>query len=75
MKLVACRLKGGAFAWWERLQNRRLCEGKQPVRTWYQLKQMLKKDFLPLITSRSFFSNTRDVIRVLGQSMNTPLNS
>ena len=42
VKLVARRLKGGASAWWERLR-----EGKQPVRTWYRMKQMLKKDFLP----------------------------
>ena len=46
VKLVACRLKGGASAWWERLQNRRLHKGKQPVRTWYRMKQLLKKDFL-----------------------------
>ena len=48
VKLVTCRLKGGASAWWERLQNRRLREGKQLVRTWYRIKQLLKKDFLPL---------------------------
>ena len=47
VKLVACRLKGGGSAQWERLQNRRLREGKQPVKTWYQMKQLLKKDFLP----------------------------
>ena len=28
VRLVACRLKGGASAWWERLQNRRLREGR-----------------------------------------------
>ena len=37
-KLVACRLKGGASTWWERLQNGKLREGKQPVRTWYRMK-------------------------------------
>ena len=47
VRLVACRLKGGAFAWWERLQNKRIQEGKHPVRTWYCMKQLLKKDFLP----------------------------
>ena len=47
VKLVACKLKGGASAWWERLQNRRLRKGKQLVRTWYLMKQLLKKDFLP----------------------------
>ena len=33
VRLVACRLKGSASAWWERLQNRRIREGKHPVRT------------------------------------------
>ena len=33
VKLMAYRLKGGAFAWQERLQNRRLREAKQRVRT------------------------------------------
>ena len=47
VELVDCRLKRGALAWWERLQNKRLREGKQPMRTWYQMKQLLKKDFLP----------------------------
>ena len=47
MKLVTCRLKGGASTWWERLQNRRLRKDKQSVRTWYRMKQLLKKDFLP----------------------------
>ena len=31
VKTVACRLKGGASAWWERVQSRRLREGRQPV--------------------------------------------
>ena len=48
VRLVACRLKVGASAWWERLQNRRICEGKQLIRTWYRIKQLFKKDFLPL---------------------------
>lgn len=47
VKLVACRLKGGASAWWERLQNRRYREGKQPVQTWYRMRQLIQKDFLP----------------------------
>ena len=38
VKLVACRLKGGASSWWERLQNSRLREGKQPIRMWYRMK-------------------------------------
>ena len=64
VKLVACRLKGSVSAWLERLQNRRLREGKQLVRTWYRMKQLLKKDFLPPDYKKILFSNTRDVIRV-----------
>ena len=75
VKLVACRLKGAASAWWERLQNKRLREGKQLVKMWYRMKQLLKKDFLPLTMSRFVSSNTKGVIKELGQSMNTLLNS
>ena len=32
VRLVACRLKRGASARWERLQTRRICEKRQPVR-------------------------------------------
>ena len=47
VRLVVCRLKGGASAWWERLQNRRIHEEKQPVMTWFRMKQLLKRDFIP----------------------------
>ena len=46
VRLVACRLKGCVSAWWERLQNRRIREGKHPIRTWFRMKQLLKKDFI-----------------------------
>ena len=55
IKLVACRLKGGASVWWERLQNRRIREGKHRVRTLFRMKQLLKKDFLPLDYEQIFF--------------------
>ena len=38
VRLVTCRLKGRASTWWERLQNRRYREGRQPVQTWYRMK-------------------------------------
>ena len=47
VRLVACRLKGGASAWWERLQNRRYREGRQLVQTWNRMKQLLQRDFVP----------------------------
>ena len=47
MKLVACRLKGGVSTCWERLQNRRLREGKQSIRMWYLFLA------IPKVSSRS----------------------
>ncbi|KAI3429985.1 uncharacterized protein J3R85_008494 [Psidium guajava] len=47
VRLVACRLKGGASAWWERLQNRREREGRDKVRTWHRMKRLLKQEFIP----------------------------
>ena len=32
VRLVAYRLKRGASVWWERMQNKRVREGKQPIR-------------------------------------------
>ena len=48
MRLVACKLRGGVSAWWERFQTRRVREEKQPVKTWFRMEQLLKIDFLPL---------------------------
>ena len=48
VRLVACRLKGDASTWWERLQTSWGHERKQPVRTWYRMRQLLKRDFLLL---------------------------
>ena len=38
VRLVVCRLKRGASIWRERLQNRRIREGKQPVKTQFRMK-------------------------------------
>ena len=59
VRLVACRLKGGASTWWERLHNRRIREGKHSIRTWYRMKQLLKKDFLPPDYEQILFQQDR----------------
>ena len=41
VKMVVCQLKGGASIWWERLQTKRYRDGRQPVRTWFHIKQLL----------------------------------
>ncbi|PKU85169.1 RNA-directed DNA polymerase [Dendrobium catenatum] len=47
VKYVACRLKGGASAWWMQVQQTRFRSGKGNVRSWARMKQMLRAHFLP----------------------------
>ncbi|PKU88156.1 hypothetical protein MA16_Dca014590 [Dendrobium catenatum] len=47
VKYVACRLKGGASAWWQQLLQTCLSEGRGPIRTWLRMKQLLRNHFLP----------------------------
>ncbi|XP_020695883.1 uncharacterized protein LOC110109255 [Dendrobium catenatum] len=47
VKYVACRLKGGASAWWMQLTRSRQREGKGPIRDWTRMKQLMRRHFLP----------------------------
>ncbi|PKU73240.1 RNA-directed DNA polymerase [Dendrobium catenatum] len=47
VKYVACRLRGGAGAWWSQLLQSRRREGRSPVRSWTRMKQLLRGHFLP----------------------------
>ncbi|KAI0500296.1 hypothetical protein KFK09_018508 [Dendrobium nobile] len=47
VKYVACKLKGGASAWWVQLLQNRRREGKGLVRSWYRMKQLMRGHFLP----------------------------
>ena len=47
VKLVAYRLKGGTSVWWERIQQTRRREGRNPVMLWRRMKQLLRGRFLP----------------------------
>ncbi|XP_028547476.1 uncharacterized protein LOC110104104 [Dendrobium catenatum] len=46
VKYVACRLKGGAGAWWQQVNQSRRREGKGNVRSWHRMKQLLRGQFL-----------------------------
>jgi hypothetical protein len=41
VKLVAYKFKGGAFAWWERLQLSRSRERKKLMTSWFKMKWLL----------------------------------
>ena len=42
--LVAYKLKGGAGAWWHHVQEERRLRGEPRVRTWRQMKILLKRE-------------------------------
>ena len=47
VKVVACRLRAGASAWWDKEQRKRQREGHGPVRTWFRMRALLIQQFLP----------------------------
>ncbi|PKU80123.1 hypothetical protein MA16_Dca024582 [Dendrobium catenatum] len=47
VKYVACRLKGGASAWWEQILQSRRREGRSRISDWGKMKQLLRAQFLP----------------------------
>ena len=47
VKIVAYKLIGEAYAWWEQLQNQRRRERKHPIRTWSKIKKLLEAKFFP----------------------------
>lgn len=47
VQLVALKLRGGAFAWWEKLEVNRYRCGKNPITSWERMKRLMKDRFLP----------------------------
>ncbi|XP_062098356.1 uncharacterized protein LOC133804215 [Humulus lupulus] len=47
VQLVSYKLKGGAGAWWDQLQNHRRRSGRQPICSWPHMRQLLRARFLP----------------------------
>ncbi|XP_028552490.1 uncharacterized protein LOC114580129 [Dendrobium catenatum] len=57
VKYVACRLKGGASAWWQQVIQSRRREGRGAVRSWLRMKQLLRDHFLPTDYEQMFARN------------------
>lgn len=47
VKLVAYRLKGAAFVWWDRLKETIKRLGKNPINSWWKMQQLLRGKLLP----------------------------
>ena len=45
--LVALKLKGGAYAWWDQIVVNRQKQGIQPIHSWEKMKKLMKRRFLP----------------------------
>ena len=45
--LVTYKLKGGASAWWDRVQLNRTRERKLLIRSWRRMKRLMADQFLP----------------------------
>ena len=60
VKLMAYKFKGGASAWWEKLQFSWARQGKGPVTSWLKMKQLLKAWFLPLDFEQRLFQQYQE---------------
>jgi len=47
LKVVVLKLKKYASLWYENIKKQRAREGKPRIRTWYKLKKLMTKPFLP----------------------------
>ena len=58
--LVAYKLKGGAFAWWDHVQLNRKRERKLPIRSWRRMKRLMADQFLPPDYQQELFRQYQD---------------
>ncbi|VFR00371.1 unnamed protein product [Cuscuta campestris] len=47
VKIVALKFQKYASTWWSNLSTKRRRENKAPVKTWFKMRSLLKKKFLP----------------------------
>lgn len=67
VRLLAFKLKGGAFAWSDQLEINRQRQGKRPIRTWEKMKRLMKERFLPPNYEQTLYNNIKTAGKALGQ--------
>ena len=60
MCLVAYKLKGGASAWWDRVQLNHTHERKLPIRSWRRMKRLMEDRFLTPDYQQELFRQYQD---------------
>ena len=60
VNLVVYKLKGGASAWWDRVQLNCTCERKLPIQSWRRMKRLMADRFLPPNYQQELFRQYQD---------------
>ena len=58
--LVVYKLKGGASAWWDRVQLNCTRERKLPIQSWRRMKRLMTDRFLPPNYQQELFRQYQD---------------
>ena len=61
--IVAYKLKGGAAAWWNSIQNERYRKRLEPIRNWVLMKQMFEQRFLPSDHAQVLYNRYHDCVQ------------
>ena len=61
--IVAYKLKGGAAAWWNSIQNERYRRRLEPIRNWVLMKQMFEQRFLPSDHAQVLYNRYHDCVQ------------